>query len=52
MYLVYSIHANSNGASYSGGTRYVSTGVNPDAWSSWYSESCDLLFKVIIKIIP
>lgn len=47
---VYSIHGNSNGASYSGGTRYVSTGGNPESWSSWYSETWDLLFKVIIKI--
>jgi hypothetical protein len=49
---VYSIHGNNNDASYSGGTRYVSTGGSPEVWSSWYSESWDLLFKVIIKIIP
>jgi hypothetical protein len=49
---VYSIHGNNNDASYSGGTRYVSTGGNPEVWSSWFSESWDLLFKVIIKMIP
>jgi len=48
----YSCHGNSDDASYSGGTRYVSTGGNPGDWSTWYSESWDLLFKVIIKISP
>jgi len=48
----YSCHGNSDDASYLGGTRYVSTGGNPEDWSSWFSESWDLKFKVIIKISP
>ena len=49
---VYSCHGNSDGASYLGGTRYVSTGGNPGDWSTWYSSSWDLKFKVIIKTGP
>ena len=48
----YGCHGNSDDASYPGGTRYVSTGGSPGDWSTWYSESWDLLFKVIIKISP
>ena len=49
---VYSIHGNSDSASYASGARYTSTGGNPEDWSSWYSLSSDwdLLFKVLIKI--
>ena len=46
----YSCHGNNNNASYSGGTRYVSTGGNPETWGSWYSELWDLLFKAIIRL--
>ena len=48
----YGCHGNSDDASYPGGTRYASTGGSPGDWSTWYSESWDLLFKVIIKISP
>ncbi len=48
----YACHGNGDDASYLWGTRYVSTGGNPEDWSSWFSMSWDLKFKVIIKIGP
>jgi len=48
----YSCHGNSDGASYPEGTRYTSTGGNPGDWSTWYSSSWDLKFKVIMKTGP
>jgi len=49
---VYGCHGNSDDASYPDGTRYVSTGGNPEDWSTWYSEVWDLFFKAIIKTGP
>ena len=48
----YGCHGNSEGASYPDGTRYVSTGGNPEDWGTWYSEVWDLFFKAIIKTGP
>jgi len=49
---VYGCHGNGEDTSYPDGTRYVSTGGNPEDWSTWHSEVWDLLFKVIIKTGP
>jgi hypothetical protein len=48
----YSCQGNTDDASYPAGTRYVSTGGNPEDWSTWVSIGWDLLFKVIIKTGP
>lgn len=48
----YSIHGNSNDASYPDGGRYVSTGGGPQNWGTWLSYPWDLAFKAQILVGP
>ncbi|MBM3118089.1 MAG: hypothetical protein FJ006_00800 [Chloroflexi bacterium] len=48
----YSIHANTNDASYPDGGRYVSTGGSPQNWGTWVSYPWDLAFKAKILVGP
>jgi SAM-dependent methyltransferase len=47
-YHEYLVYTNKNGSSYTDGTRYVSTGVDPKKWSAWKEEEGDLTFKIPI----
>lgn len=48
----YSIHANTNDASYPDGGRYTSTGGSPQNWGTWFSNPWDLAFKAKILVGP
>jgi len=46
----YSIHGDANDNAYLNGTRYTSTGGNPESGATWFVSPWDLQFKITLEL--